>query len=66
MTIGGDDRRAHWVSAFAEAKPSELALLVDSYGMCTLAFDQRSAASELALRAGKTVDPVSPWPEGRP
>jgi S-adenosylmethionine hydrolase len=55
VTIGGADRRARWVTAFAEAKPSELALLVDSYGMCILAFDQRSAAAELEVRAGKTV-----------
>ena len=55
MTIGGKDRRARWVSTFAEAKPAELAVLVDSYGMCTLALDQRSASSELALRAGQTV-----------
>jgi S-adenosylmethionine hydrolase len=55
VTIGGEDRRAHWVGAFADAKPSELALVVDSYGMCALAYDQRSAAAELKLRAGKTL-----------
>jgi S-adenosyl-L-methionine hydrolase (adenosine-forming) len=59
ITISGRDRRAHWVSAFAEAKPSELALLVDSYGMCALALDRRSAADELELRAGKTVTVVA-------
>jgi S-adenosyl-L-methionine hydrolase (adenosine-forming) len=59
VTIGGEDRRAHWVTAFAEAKPSELALVVDSYGMCALAFDQRSAAAELKLRAGKAVTLVA-------
>jgi S-adenosyl-L-methionine hydrolase (adenosine-forming) len=64
VTIGGEDRRAHWVTAFAEAKPSELALLVDSYGMCALAFDQRSAAAELKLRAGKTLTLVA-LAEGR-
>ncbi len=46
-------RRARWVRAFAEAKPSELVLLVDSYGMCTLALDRRSAAAELGLRNGE-------------
>lgn len=55
VTIAGKERRAHWVSAFADAKPSELALLVDSYGMCALAFDQRSAAGELQARAGTTL-----------
>jgi S-adenosylmethionine hydrolase len=59
VTIGGEERRAHWVTAFAEAKPSELALVVDSYGMCALAFDQRSAAAELKLRAGKAVTLVA-------
>jgi S-adenosylmethionine hydrolase len=63
VTIEGLDRRAHWVTAFAEAKPSELALVVDSYGMCALAFDQRSAAAELKLRAGKSVTLV-PLSEG--
>jgi len=63
VSIGGDDRRAHWVTAFADAKPSELALVVDSYGMCALAFDQRSAAAELKLRAGKTLTLVC-LPEG--
>jgi S-adenosylmethionine hydrolase len=59
VTIGGQERRAHWVSAYADAKPSELALVVDSYGMCALAFDQRSAAAELQLRAGKTLTLVA-------
>jgi S-adenosyl-L-methionine hydrolase (adenosine-forming) len=59
VTIGGRDRRAHWVTAFADAKPSELALVVDSYGMCALALDRRSAAAELDLRAGKTVTVVA-------
>ena len=65
VTIAGRDRRARWVTAFAEAKPSELALLVDSYGMCALAFDQRSAAAELELVAGKTLSLVA-LPEARP
>jgi S-adenosylmethionine hydrolase len=64
VTIGGEDRRAHWVGAFADAKPSELALVVDSYGMCALAYDQRSAAAELKLRAGKTLSLVA-LTEGR-
>ena len=48
-------RRARWVRAFADAKPSELILLVDSYGMCALALDRRSAATELHLHAGSPV-----------
>jgi S-adenosylmethionine hydrolase len=48
-------RRARWVRAFADAKPSELVVLVDSYGMCTLALDRRSAAADLGLRNGSAV-----------
>jgi S-adenosylmethionine hydrolase len=66
VTIGTQERRAHWVSAFAEAKPAELALVVDSYGMCMLAFDQRSAAVELKIRAGATVTMVALSERGTP
>jgi S-adenosyl-L-methionine hydrolase (adenosine-forming) len=59
VTIGGRERRAHWVSAYADAKPSELAMVVDSYGMCALAFDQRSAAAELKVGAGATLTLVA-------
>ena len=59
VTIAGKDRRARWVGAFAEAKPSELVVLTDSYGMCALAFDQRSAAAELQLRAGEKLTLVA-------
>jgi S-adenosylmethionine hydrolase len=55
VKAGNVERRARWVHTFAEAKPSELVLLVDSYGMCALALDQRSAAAELKLRAGHNV-----------
>ena len=48
-------RRARWVRAFAEAKPSELVLLVDSYGMCTIALDRRSAATDLGVRTASVV-----------
>jgi len=48
-------RRARRVRTFADAKPSELVVLVDSYGMCTLALDRRSAAAELGVRAGSAV-----------
>jgi hypothetical protein len=48
-------RRARWVHTFADAKPSELVMLVDSYGMCTIALDRRSAAAELGLRTASVV-----------
>ena len=48
-------RRARWVRTFADAKPSELVVFVDSYGMCALALDRRSAAAELGMRASTVV-----------
>jgi len=48
-------RRARRVHTFADAKPSELVVLVDSYGMCTIALDRRSAAVELGLRTASVV-----------
>jgi S-adenosylmethionine hydrolase len=59
VKAGNIERRARWVHTFAEAKPSELVLLVDSYGMCALALDQRSAAAELKLRAGNAITIVT-------
>jgi S-adenosylmethionine hydrolase len=54
-------RVARWVSTYAEAKPSELVVLVDSYGLLALCLDRRSAAAELGLQAGSGVTLV---PEG--
>ncbi|MFM8303447.1 MAG: S-adenosyl-l-methionine hydroxide adenosyltransferase family protein [Actinomycetota bacterium] len=51
---------ARWVDAYAEAKASELVLLVDSYGLLALALDRRSAAAELGLRSGAAVTLVPP------
>ena len=53
--MGETGRRARWVHTFADANPSELVLIVDSYGSCALAFDRQSAAAQLKLRAGSTV-----------
>ena len=43
---------ARWVRTYADAKPSELVVLVDSYGLVSVALDRRSAAEELGLRGG--------------
>jgi S-adenosylmethionine hydrolase len=48
-------RSARWVVAYADAKPSELVLLVDSYGLLALALDRASAAVECSLHPGSTV-----------
>jgi S-adenosylmethionine hydrolase len=59
--LGGEIRAARWVHTYADAKPSELVLLVDSYGLLALAFDRESAAAALRLKAGSAVTLV---PEG--
>ncbi len=53
-------KAARWVRTYAEARPSELVLLVDSYGLIALALDRRSAAAEYDLTAGSTVVLVPP------
>jgi S-adenosylmethionine hydrolase len=58
VRFGDTGRRARWVHTFADAKASELVLIVDSYGTCALAYDRRSAAAELKLRAGSAVSLV--------
>ncbi len=59
---GGEIRAARWVHAYADAKPSELVVLVDSYGLLSLAYDRESAAAHLRLKAGSAVTLV---PEGQ-
>jgi len=59
--VGGEIRAARWVHTYADAKPSELVLLVDSYGLLALAYDRESAAATLRLKAGS---PVTLVPEG--
>ena len=58
--VGDDVRSARWVHTYADAKPSEIVLVVDSYGLCSLALDRRSAATELGLAYGDAVRLVLP------
>jgi S-adenosyl-L-methionine hydrolase (adenosine-forming) len=60
VRAGDEIRVARWVAAYAEAAPSELALVVDSYGLVSLAFDRRPAAEELRLHSGSAVTLVKP------
>jgi S-adenosylmethionine hydrolase len=60
VRVGDQARVARWVTTYGDAKPSELVLLVDSYGLLALALDRRSAAAELGLRAGTAVTLVPP------
>ena len=53
--VGGTARAARWVRTYADARPSELVLLVDSYGLLCLAFDREPAAAQLGVRAGAAV-----------
>ncbi len=55
IRMGETGRRARWAHAFADANPSELLLIVDSYGSFALAYDRQSAAAQLKLRAGSTL-----------
>ncbi len=52
VRFGSTARQARWVHTYADAKPSELVLLVDSYGLLALALDRKSAAIDCGLRAG--------------
>ncbi len=60
LRFGGQTRMARWVRAYADAKPSELVVLVDSYGLLSVAFDRHSAAAECKLHAGSGVTVVPP------
>jgi S-adenosylmethionine hydrolase len=60
--VKGEVRVARWVHTYADAKASELVLLVDSYGLVSLAYDRESAAQHLGLHAssGVTLVPETP------
>ncbi len=62
----GSGRRARWVRTFADAKPAELVVLVDSYGMCAIALDRRSAAVELGVRAASAITVSTEASAGQP
>jgi S-adenosylmethionine hydrolase len=60
--VGGEIRVARMVHTYADAKPSELVLLVDSYGLLSLAYDREPAARALRLKAGSGVTLVPERP----
>ena len=53
-------RRAVRATTYGDLKGGELGVIVDSYGLVSLAFDRRSAATELRLRAGDAVVLAAP------
>ena len=60
VKIGDVSGRVRWVDTFAEAKPSELVVFVDSYGLMALALDRQSAATRHKLRVGTAVTLIPP------
>lgn len=60
VRFGDMARMARWVTTYADARPSELVLVVDSYGLVSLALDRRSAAEDCGLRPGSGVTVVVP------
>ncbi len=62
--VGGRvDRNATRVSTFGEIVGGGFGLLVDSYGLLSIAVDRGSAAAELELSEG---DDITLWPSDRP
>jgi S-adenosylmethionine hydrolase len=59
-SAGDRTRSVRWVDTYADAKPSELVLLVDSYGLASLALDRGSAAAECHLEPGSAVTLIPP------
>lgn len=55
VRFGATARAARWVRTYADAKSSELVVVVDSYGLASLAMDRRSAAADCGLHAGSSV-----------
>ena len=60
VRFGDQVRSVRWVHTYADAKPSELMLLVDSYGLASLALDRGSAAAECTLEPASAVTLVPP------
>ena len=55
VTIGDERRAAKLATTYGELGPGSVGLVLDSHGMYSLSFDQRSAAQELRLAAGDAV-----------
>ena len=56
----GEVRRATRAATYGELKPGQLGVVVDSYGLVSLAFDRASAATELRMREGDSVVVAAP------
>ena len=63
VTVGEERRVGHVATTFGVLTRGQLGLVVDSQGMCALAFDQHSASADLRLAAGDAVV-LSPVDDG--
>ena len=55
VRVGETVRVARRVRAYGDLKPGEVGLLIDSYGLLTIAVDRASAAADLGLHPGDGV-----------
>jgi S-adenosyl-L-methionine hydrolase (adenosine-forming) len=60
VRLGDRTHLCRWVRAYADARPSELVMVVDSYGLCSLALDRNAASTHLGLRPGGQVQVAVP------
>ena len=55
VTIADEQRVTRWVATYAGARPSELVLVTDSYGLLSLAVDRQSAAQVARIAVSTPV-----------
>jgi S-adenosylmethionine hydrolase len=66
VQLSGATRMARWVTHPRDARPSELVLVVDAHGLCSLVVERGSAASMLNIKAGAAITLVPPRIDGDP
>jgi S-adenosylmethionine hydrolase len=59
LRFGGRERTAVRAPSYSDIGPGEIGLVVDSYGLVSIAADRASAAAELGLAAGSEVSFVT-------
>ncbi|HWW52391.1 MAG TPA: SAM hydroxide adenosyltransferase, partial [Acidimicrobiales bacterium] len=60
MKLDRDVRTAVRVSTYGDLAPGQVGLVVDSYGLVSIAVDRGSAAGELRLQPGAPVVLAAP------
>ncbi len=55
LRLGDDVRSAHRADTYSQVRTNEVGLVVDSYGLISVAVDRRAAAGELGLDVGTEV-----------